>query len=42
MDYIKKYFTEVSRIADLIKKDQVNKMINELKKIKKIGGGSFF
>ena len=42
MDYIKKYFTEVSRISELIKKDQINKMINELKKIKKNRGRLFF
>jgi len=42
MDYIKKYFTEVSRIAELIKKDQISKMINELKKIKKNRGRLFF
>ena len=42
MDYIKKYFTEVTRIAELINKDQIAKMISELKKIRKNGGRLFF
>ncbi len=42
MDYIKNYFTEVSRIAELIKKDQINKIISELKEIKKNRGRLFF
>ncbi len=42
MDYIKKYFMEVSRIAELIKKDQISNMISELKKIRKNSGRLFF
>ena len=42
MDYIKKYFTEVTRIAELIKKDQISNMISELKKIRKNSGRLFF
>jgi D-sedoheptulose 7-phosphate isomerase len=42
MKYIKNYFTEVSRIADLIDKRQIQKMIKELKKIRKNGGRLFF
>jgi len=42
MDYIKNYFAEVSKIAELIDKDQINKLIGELKKIKKNGGRLFF
>lgn len=42
MNYIKNYFTEVSRIADLIDKRQIQKMIKELKKIRKNGGRLFF
>jgi len=42
MDYIKKYFTEVMRIAELIDKDQINKLIGELKEIKKNQGRLFF
>ena len=42
MDYIKKYFIEASKINELIDKDQINKIIKELKKIKKNGGRLFF
>jgi D-sedoheptulose 7-phosphate isomerase len=42
MKYIKNYFMEVSRIADLIDKRQIQKMIKELKKIRKNGGRLFF
>ena len=42
MDYIKDYFTEVSKIAALIDKDQINKLIGELKEIKKNMGRLFF
>jgi len=42
MDYIKNYFTEVSKIAALIDKDQINKLIGELKKIRKNRGRLFF
>lgn len=42
MDYIKNYFTEVSKIAALIDKDQINKLIGELKEIKKNRGRLFF
>ena len=42
MYYIKNYFTEVSKIAELIDKNQINKMISELKKIKKNRGRLFF
>jgi D-sedoheptulose 7-phosphate isomerase len=42
MKYIKNYFIEVSRIADLIDKRQIQKMIKELKKIRKNGGRLFF
>jgi D-sedoheptulose 7-phosphate isomerase len=42
MDYIKKYFSEVTKIAELIDNDQIYKMINELKKIRNKGGRIFF
>lgn len=42
MDYIKNYLDEVSKIAKLIDKDQINKMIKELEKIKKNQGRLFF
>jgi len=42
MDYIKNYLNEASMIAELIDKDQINKMINELNKIKKNRGRLFF
>jgi len=42
MDYVKDYFSEVSKIADLIDKDQIDKMIIELKEIRKNGGRIFF
>lgn len=42
MDYINNYFTEVSKIAALIDKDQINKLIGELKEIKKNRGRLFF
>ena len=42
MDYIKNYFIEVSKIAALIDKDQINKLIGELKEIKKNRGRLFF
>jgi len=42
MDYIKNYFAEVSKIAELIDKDQINKLIGELKEIKKKRGRLFF
>jgi len=42
MDYIKDYLEEVSKIAELIDKDQIAKMIKKLKKIKKAGGKLFF
>lgn len=42
MDYIKNYFIEVAKISDLIDKDQIKKMINELRKIRDDGGRLFF
>lgn len=42
MDYIKNYFIEVTKIAELIDKDQINKLIGELKEIKKNRGRLFF
>ncbi len=42
MDYIRKYFSEASKICDLIDKDQLKKMIVELVKLKKGGGRLFF
>jgi len=42
MDYIKNYFSEVSKIADSLNKDQIYNMIKELKKIKNLGGRLFF
>jgi D-sedoheptulose 7-phosphate isomerase len=41
MDYIKKYFIEVSKIAELIDRDQIDKMIKELKKVKNNRGRLF-
>ena len=42
MDYIKNYFTEVKKIVALIDKNQINKLISELKEIKKNRGRLFF
>lgn len=42
MDYINKYFSEFTKIAELIDKDQIEKMIKELKKVKNKGGRLFF
>ena len=42
MDFIKRYFAEVQKIAELIDKDQISKMIMELKNIKNNGGRLFF
>jgi len=42
MDYIKDYFSEVSKIADSLNKDRIYNMIKELKKIKNSGGRLFF
>jgi len=42
MEYIKKYFKEVSSIAGLIDKGKISKIICGLKKIKEEGGRLFF
>jgi D-sedoheptulose 7-phosphate isomerase len=42
MDYIKKYFAEVSKIAELIQKDQIDNIIKKLKEIRKNKGRLFF
>lgn len=42
MYYIKNYLDEVSKIAELIDKDQIANVIKKLKKIKKAGGKLFF
>lgn len=42
MDYVKNYFAEVSKIAGLIDKKQINKMIKKLKNIRNGGGRLFF
>jgi D-sedoheptulose 7-phosphate isomerase len=42
MNYIKNYFAEVTKIADLIDKCKIEKMIKELKKIRKNRGRLFF
>ena len=42
MEYIKNYFSEVSKIAELIDKDKINKIITKLQKIKKNKGRLFF
>jgi len=42
MDYIKNYFSEVSKIADSLNKDRIYNMIKELKKIKDSRGRLFF
>lgn len=42
MDYIDKYFAEVSKISALLDKNQILKMVRELKLIKAKGGRLFF
>ncbi|NQT81091.1 MAG: SIS domain-containing protein [Candidatus Aminicenantes bacterium] len=42
MEYIKNYFSEVSKIAELIDKDKISKIIIKLQKIKKNKGRLFF
>lgn len=42
MDYIKKYFREVSKITDLIDRKQIKTLINKLEDIRKSGGRVFF
>ena len=42
MDFIENYFNEVQKIVELIDKNQINKMIMELKNVKNNGGRLFF